>query len=223
MKQRSWIFALSVSLFGIGAGLATAPATAAGNAAVTTSAAHAFPTGPVKAGASSTLVRNSNGATTTFLSPGLAVGEVYTLWWVIFNHPENCSGGVCNLDDVLPFPGNAAAGVSLLYGGGHVIPTSGRGNFADHLAVGDTSGAMFGPGLIDPLNAVVHVVLRTHGPVIPDLLDEQLSTFGGGCQVNACANQFSAEHEPSTDPNSVSLQAIKSLLDRVAQKQGLRP
>lgn len=196
---------------------------AAGNAAVTATTAHAFPTGPAKEGSSSTLVRNNAGATVTFLSPGLKVGDVYTLWWVIFNEPAKCSGGVCNLDDVVPFPGNATAGVSLLYGGGHVIPTSGRGNFAADLASGDTSGAMFGPGLVDPLGAEIHVVLRTHGPVIPGSLDEQLSSFAGGCTANACANEISAEHKPLTDQNSVDLQTVKSLLERVAQRQGLRP
>jgi hypothetical protein len=196
---------------------------AAGNAAVTTTTAHLFPDGPTKEGASSTLVRNNAGATTTFLSPTLTVGDVYTLWWVVFNHPENCSGGICNLDDVLPFPGNTAAGVSLIYGAGHVIPTSGRGNFAAHLAVGDTTGAMFGPGLVNPLGAVIHVALRTHGPVIPAMLDEQLSSFAGGCSVNACANEIIAEHNPLTDQNSVDLEAVKSLLERLAQRQGLRP
>lgn len=196
---------------------------AAGNAAVTTAAAHLFPDGPTKEGASSTLVRNNAGVTATILSPNLTVGDVYTVWWVIFNQPAKCSGGVCNLDDVVPFPGNAAAGVSLAYGTGQVIPSSGRGNFAAHLAVGDTTGAMFGPGLVDPLGAVIHVVLRTHGPVIPAMLDEQLSSFAGACSVNTCANEVIAEHNPLTDQNSVDLQTVKSLLERVAQRLGLRP
>ncbi len=223
MKRTSPTYAVGVCLIGMAAGLMPTPAAAAGNAAVTTATVHAFPEGAVKTGASSTLVRNSNGATATFLSPNLTVGDVYTLWWVIFNHPENCSNGVCNLDDVVPFPGNVAAGVSLIYGAGHLIPTSGRGNFAAHLGVGDTRGAMFGPGLTDPLNAEIHVVLRTHGPVIPEMLDQQLSTFAGGCEVNTCANEISAEHRPSTDSTSTSLASIKSLLDRVAQRQGIRP
>lgn len=196
---------------------------AAGNAAVTTAAAHLFPDGPTKEGASSTLVRNDAGVTATFLSPDLKVGDVYTVWWVIFNRPANCSGGVCNLDDVVPFPGNTAAEVSLAYGTGQVIPTSGRGNFAAQLAVGDTAGAMFGPGLVDPLGAVIHVALRTHGPAIPGMLDEQLSSFAGGCSVNTCANEVIAEHNPLTDQNSVDLQAVRSLLERVAQRLGLRP
>jgi hypothetical protein len=205
----------------LSAGFFPADLPAAGNAAVTTSTVHVFPAGPNKEGASSTLVRNNAGVTTTFLSPNLTVGDVYTLWWVIFNYPANCSGGVCNLDDVVPFPGNTAAGVSLIYGAGHVIPTSGRGNFAADLAVGDTTGAMFGPGLIDPLGAEIHAVLRTHGPVIPGLLDEQLSTFTGGCSVNTCANEISAEHRPLTDQHSLDLQAVKSLLERLAQWQGV--
>jgi|GEM_PF-1513019 len=207
------------------AALAFAPMTASagGSPAVTTSAVHDFPDGPTKAGASSTLVRNDAGVTGTFLAPNLNPGDTYTFWWVIFNHPENCSDGVCGLDDAAPFPGNPAVGVSLVIGGGQVIGNSGDGYFGSHLAPGDVSGALFGPGLLDPIAAEIHIVLRNHGQVIPELLDDQLGSFGGGCEVNSCSNEISATHLPLADQTSAEVSAIKALLERVAIRQGIRP
>ena len=211
--------AILLSMLGLTAGVASA----AGNAAVTMSTVHAFPDGPVVPGGTSTLIRNNAGVTATFLTPDLTAGEVYTVWWVIFNQPENCTGGVCDLGDVTPFPGNTAAGVSLVYGGGQLIARSSRGDFGTHLAVGDASGAMFGPGLTNPLGAVIHIILRTHGPALPEMLDDQLTTFAGGCEINTCANEVTAIHEPNSDQNSKDIQAIRSLLERVAERQGIRP
>ncbi len=222
------IYSLATRITSLGAlalltALIAMPRPAAAQAAVTTSSAHAFPDGPTKAGSSSTLVRNDAGVTATFLSPNMTVGDVYTFWWVIFNQPENCSGGVCGLDDVVPFPGNSVAGVSLVYGGGHIIANSGRASFGARLAAGDTDGAMFGPGLVDPVGAEIHIVLRTHGPVIPELLDAQLNTFGGACDVNTCANEISAEHQPLNDETAADVKAMRELLERVAVRQGIRP
>jgi len=32
-------------------------------------------------------------------------------------------------------------------------------------------------------SAEVHIVLRSHGPAIPGIIDEQISTFEGGCII----------------------------------------
>ena len=44
----------------------------------------------------STLHRNKNGLTVNFKTDGLTHGYAYTLWWVIWNNPENCTvPGAC--------------------------------------------------------------------------------------------------------------------------------
>ena len=53
---------------------------------------------------------------------------------------------------------------------------------------------MFGSGLLEAQGAEVHLILRTHGLPIPGWVDEQISTFEGGCEVNVCANQQFAIH-----------------------------
>jgi hypothetical protein len=81
----------------------------------------------------------------------------------------------------MPPPGNVEAGVSVLYGDGRIVNPQGSAFFWGALDVGDTEGALFGPGLINPLGAEIHYVLRTHGPAKQDVLAEQLTTFMGGC------------------------------------------
>src|SRR3990172_8125414 len=42
-------------------------------------------------GAESTLVRMPHGVSMTFKTVGLTPGDAVTMWWIIFNRPENCS------------------------------------------------------------------------------------------------------------------------------------
>ncbi len=150
-------------------------------------------TTPVE-GASSQLVRTDAGVTATLQTHSLEP-SVYSFWWVVFNAPENCAAGtvgICGLADLM----NDLAVPSLLWGAGHVVGEDGVGNFAAHLRVREPRGqVVFGPGLRDPWGADIHVVARSHGPAIPGRVQEQMSTFGGGCDVNTCANVQFGVHE----------------------------
>jgi hypothetical protein len=132
----------------------------------------------------SVLVRNDNGVNVTVQAQDLTPGEAITLWWVFFNFPEHCTAPVpglaqCSEADLF----NEAVQASVMYATGHVIGGSGHGNYGSYRSVGDTSGDVFGgPGLLNPLGAEIHMVLRTHGPTIPGLVNEQINTFNGGCQ-----------------------------------------
>jgi hypothetical protein len=171
------------------------------NAATQTIAAmQAFPSGPELSGTSS-LTRSNNGISMTVQANDLVPGNAYTVWFVIFNDPATCIDG-CGVDDVL-----ANRGVpSLRYAAGHVVGENGQGNFGGSLSEGDTGGppcaadanlGICGPGLLDARTAVIHLVVRSHGAAIPDLVNDQISSFGGGCQVNTCANVQFAQHLPS--------------------------
>lgn len=144
----------------------------------------------VVVGARSTLVRNDAGVRMTIHTSDLESGAAYTVWWVVFNNPGACDGG-CDADDF----GNPAVGASVVFATGHVLPPTGVGNFADHLKVGDTRGALFGAGLQAPRGAEIHLVIRSHGAPIPGLVHEQISSVEGGCHVNVCEDtQFAAHH-----------------------------
>jgi hypothetical protein len=134
----------------------------------------------------SMLVRTPSGISFTYQTSGLPAGQVVTLWVVVFNNPDACATDPCTFADM---PNPEAQG-DFLYGGGHVIGGSGRGNYGGHLAVGDISGSGLAEiggtalGLIDPFTAEIIFALHSHGPAVPgQTLKAQLSSFLGGCEV----------------------------------------
>jgi hypothetical protein len=191
---------------------------------MTSTVVQRFPDGSTVEGSSSVLARTNNTVTGTFLTTATP-GDAYTVWWVVFNKPENCSGGVCGDDDVLPPPGNVGAGVSVLYATGRVADVHGKAEFGAALKVGDTTHVLFGPGLTDADNAEIHMVLRTHGQALPDaaLLQEQISSFDGGCPPNACVDEQFAIHRASDDRNSKALEQMRQRLEDIAGRLGLAP
>ena len=133
---------------------------------------------------SSTLHRNANGVTVNFKAEGLIPGHAYTIWWIVWNYPDECAGVPCGFVDFF----NPDVDVDVLYAAGNVVGNSGKGNFSAHLSEGNTSGdtsAFFGlppaTGLVDAQNSEIHVVLRSHGPKIPGLVNEQIGSYEGGC------------------------------------------
>ena len=66
----------------------------------------------------STLHRNKNGITGNFKATNLHPGA-YTIWWVIWNNPQECeTPGECNEGD---FATPEKVGVEVMYAGGHVV------------------------------------------------------------------------------------------------------
>lgn len=161
----------------------------------------------------STLHRNGNGLTLNFETTGLMPGHAYTLWWVVWNKPENCATpGACVEAD---FANALNVEVQLLYAAGSVAGNNGNGNFSAHLKENDDSGSihqLFGlpnfGGLQDADAAEIHAVLRSHGPKIPGQVNEQINSYEGGCVVNfapftevpdeagECGDIFAAIHAP---------------------------
>jgi hypothetical protein len=131
-------------------------------------------------GSWATLTTNDQGASLQVHTSDLPAGHGVTVWWVIFNYPENCSDGVCGADDAFPPPGNIAAGASVSFAAGHVIGNNGRGNFGAHISAGGDA-APWTVGLLHPRTAEYHFALRDHGPMEPGLVNEQILTAGGGC------------------------------------------
>ena len=155
-----------------------------------------LPSGPdvIVYGATATINRNKNGVTVNVKTSGLTPGDAYTLWVVAFNEPGECDDG-CNGPDLGPAKGD------VMYGTGHVVGGNGKANFSAHISVGDVGD--FETGIIDPLTAEIHIVVRTHGEAIPGMIDEQIHTFlGGGCtfqsETDACVDEQFAIFPPPT-------------------------
>lgn len=159
--------------------------------------------------ASSKLQRHDDHVTMAFQTSELTAGEAHTVWWVVFNNPEACYTSPCSLRDFPPGltppgfgDGNAAAQSSQGYAAGHVVGGSGRATFAGRLVEGQPfqpGPGSFGPGLLDPERAEIHLVIRTHGPAIPGMVDYQIHSFNGGCfpgepNVGLCRNLQASVH-----------------------------
>jgi hypothetical protein len=157
--------------------------------------------GSIIPGSSSLLIRNDGGVTAAFHTSGLTAGNAYTMWFVVFNNrsaclgpaPPQAPGAKCGFGDL----GRAGVNSSIMYAAGHVVGDGDADNLAGRRGVGDTDGVIAGPGLLNPRGAEIHLVVRNHGPAIPGLIKEQISSFNGGCPPNSCTNVQASVHPPS--------------------------
>ncbi len=135
--------------------------------------------GDVVAGAVAWLVATEHGLTAIVTTSELPPGDAVTMWWVVFNDPEACEAhpAPCGMNDL----GVEEVAAEVTYAAGTVIDDAGNGTFVGYHPLGHTEQAWFGHGLTNPLGAEVHLVLRTHGPVIEDRLDAMIGTFRDGC------------------------------------------
>lgn len=142
-------------------------------------------------GATATLVRTKNGLRVNVRTAELVPGNVYTLWWVIFDAPEGCAAGAgnCTLADIF-VPGNPADATVFGPAAGSLAGGTGKATFAGHVKPGDVPNFIdLGDGSLEnPMTAEVAFVVRNHGSAIPGRIDEQLSMFDGGCPPNSCGN-----------------------------------
>jgi len=120
----------------------------------------------------------------------LTPGYAYTIWAIIYNDPFACNGP-CDGDD------GDVEGRSVIWSGiGFIANNKGRASFETELIEGVFPGEVrSGEGLTDASLAEIHFVIRCHGPAAtddPDLLEAQLSTFDGACDLYGCVNVQSA-------------------------------
>ncbi|MGH9136428.1 MAG: hypothetical protein ACRD0G_05180, partial [Acidimicrobiales bacterium] len=114
----------------------------------------------------------------------------------VFNQPANCSDGACGEDDIFidgdptagfNEDGIAAADIVVGYAGGTISSDDGEIRYIARLDVG-TPGydSLFGEGAVlkDAAAAEIHLITRSHGPVIAGLEDVQTTSFAGGCETD---------------------------------------
>jgi hypothetical protein len=147
---------------------------------------------PEKVLGESTLRRTDDGVLATFQSTAFTPGHAVTLWWVVFNQPENCSKP-CGEDDIFvggdPTAGPdaeaiAKADIVAAYAAGTVAGDDGSVTMASRLTAGQPGAdVIMGEGALlkDAARAEIHLVARTHGPEIAGQVVEQTTSYGGGC------------------------------------------
>lgn len=160
------------------------------------------PAGMLVPGASSTLEREGSGIETSMHTVMLPKGTANTLWYVIFNFPSNCKVAFnCEGPDL----GTPAVKGSVQFADGMFVGIDGVADFESELAVGDKSTCQPGlpcSGLLNPLGAEIHLVVRNHGPAQPGREAAQIGSFAGGCKgldpmgTFVCFDSQASRHDP---------------------------
>ena len=174
--------------------ISAAPALAHGDVAKSTSGVYWFDD-PGRSIGHSQLWRSDDHVRMGFKTSELAPREALTIWWVVFNEPENCSAPGCGEDDIF-VDGNPALGLNDAqiiaadivagYATGALASSGGQANLHATLGEGEIGPeVLFGAGALlkDARNAEVHLVARSHWVAVPGLEDEQTGSFAGGCTV----------------------------------------
>ena len=152
----------------------------------------------------SRLVRTDDGLRASLIATGLTPGDAVTMRIAFFTNPEECSTTPCARPaDV----GNPATGADLYFADGVVVNRHGVAFFKGMLEVGqvegslkDEVGAVPGVRLTDPFGSEVALALHSHGPALEgEALEEQLTTFLGGCEVLTGVNGFAQGPEDMPD------------------------
>jgi len=150
------------------------------------------------------LVRNDNGVTVQASVEGVTPGA-YTLWWVMWNNPEACGADGCTDADF----GTPGLDVDIGYATGHVVGNGGKLTLVAHVAEGGSLsgfptefGITSGSGLLDALNAEIHIVIRSHGPTIPGVVGEMTHTFAAGCDYSVFGGLIESPNYGTEGPNT---------------------
>lgn len=134
--------------------------------------------------------------TATVTTAALEPHTAYSIWWVVFNRPDNCETPYeCGSPDV----GNPAVKGSVFWGGGLLADGDGYGNTQIELRRGRTERELFGPMRDDGLqrlrNAEIHLVIRSHGPVgLAGTVAAQIGSANEACPPGGCQNMFFSVH-----------------------------
>ncbi|MDG2333826.1 MAG: hypothetical protein P8Q97_06320 [Myxococcota bacterium] len=132
------------------------------------------------------LDRISGGVVIEAETSGLTPQSAYTVWALVFNDPSACVDE-CDLSDM------GAEGFSALWSGvGFVANEEGEAEFESIMFKNEPAGeVLMGEGLMNARRAEIHLIIRSHGPAAfgdSELLDSQLTTFAGGCDIYTCVD-----------------------------------
>lgn len=156
-----------------------------------------------------TLTRTDDSFTIDATWTDLTEGDSYTMWWAVFNNPEDClnidapnaeTGAFCNGNDFAPDQASVGASFGYCSGVG-VADDTGEITASCTRTIADGSDdAVVGGGLaVPPTDGApeIHSFIRNHGPALTgELGDAQQSEFNGGCNEGdpnegGCFDEFS--------------------------------
>lgn len=166
-----------------------------------------MPPGPIQ-GSKVTLNRSSAGAAIILETSKLTPGHAVTVWFVAIQSPENCASNPCTpqeamgmADKMNPVATNA---------GGTVVSKDGRIRMQGFLPIGEVAGNFYETLFTAPETSEYHIVVHDHGPLIPDLAADQITSFRGGCTAESVPPFYpeSSRTDGQGGPNSCITQQV---------------
>ncbi len=141
------------------------------------------------------------GASMHLSSKGLTPGHAVTIWFVALQNPHLCEKNPCTPVEAM---GMVEMETVAVNGGGTVVPASGMIEVSAHLPAGPVPTNLFDTDLVSPETAEYHLVIHDHGPLIPELAADMLSSFRGGCTLESVPPHYpeTAKSDGEGGPNT---------------------
>ena len=128
------------------------------------------------------------------------------------NNPGACTALPCSPADVLTNPDTQG---QVTYGTGRLAGSDGSSRFHGKIAAGPLpQGWLPDHGLDDPLGAEIHLVLNDHGPMLPEFMPEQITTYRAACTEESIPPIFpdTARADGTAGPNTCQLRQFVAFL-----------
>ena len=141
-------------------------------------------------GATAHIVRSDDGALVEMHTVGLEPGDVHTAWWVLANNPEFCEDDPCSAGDLL---GKAVEAETVItFADSVIVGENGEARFASFLPAGEVMDDPWFPGTAfsNPTGAEIHLVINSHGPLIPEMAGKMLNSYRSGCTDDSLPPPF---------------------------------
>jgi hypothetical protein len=154
--------------------------------------------GQIPTASAGVLVRSPSGIEERLSMTGLTPFNAYTIYWMIYNRPENCAiQTFCNPVDLTDATGAPdpqkikAVGGTVFVGSGFIASGDGTANVTlslkdGPLPIGDPAAVPPLAGFLWPgngLHAFIITIIRTHGPAVTGKVATQISQPEAGCGV----------------------------------------
>jgi hypothetical protein len=123
----------------------------------------------------------------------------------VINNPAVCEASPCEPPDVLKRTAEIQADIG--YADGVIVGEDGTARFAAFQRAGELRNGWFGNGLRNPEGAEIHLIVNDHGPLLPELGAEMVTTYRGGCTDESIPAAFPdiAKADGAPGPNTCRL------------------
>ena len=162
--------------------------------------------GPIE-GTTARLVTGPEGASMHLQTTGLSPGNAVTIWFVAVQKPELCEKNPCSPVEAM---GMLEMETVAVNGGGTIVSKDGTIEVSAHLPAGKVPTNLFDKDFVSPETAEYHLVIHDHGPLIPELAADMVSSYRGGCTLDSVPPHYpdSARTDGEGGPNTCRTQQV---------------